>query len=75
MKVLFLLSLNEFNDKSTHVIILLITFDNDDNPLRHNDAECRHQIVILLKVITDVAPCSVLKVKRNISKTLKLSKY
>ena len=28
----------------------------DDNPLGHNDAECRHQIVILVEVINDAAP-------------------
>ena len=28
----------------------------DDNPLRHDDAECHYQIVILLKVVNDAAP-------------------
>ena len=29
---------------------------NNGNPLRHNDDLCRHQIVILLKVVNDAAP-------------------
>ena len=28
------------------------------NPLHHNDNLCRHQIVILLEVVKDTAPCS-----------------
>ena len=30
---------------------------NNGNPLRHNDDLCRHQIVILLEVVNDAAPC------------------
>ena len=29
---------------------------SDTDQLRHNDDECRHQIVILFKVINDAAP-------------------
>ena len=29
----------------------------DNNPLCNNDAKCRHQIVILLKVVNDATPC------------------
>ena len=29
---------------------------SDADPLRHNDDECRHQIVILFKVVNDAAP-------------------
>ena len=29
---------------------------SDADQLRHNDDECRHQIVILFKVINDAAP-------------------
>ena len=29
---------------------------NNDNPLRHNEDLCRHQIVILLEVVNDAAP-------------------
>ena len=32
---------------------------SDADPLRHNDDECRHQIVILFKVVNDAAPWSV----------------
>ena len=31
---------------------------SDADPLRHNDDECHHQIIILFKVVNDaVAPC------------------
>ena len=36
---------------------------NDDNPLRQNDDECHNQMVILVKVINDAAPCSRLEAK------------
>ena len=32
---------------------------NNGNPLRHNDYLCCHQMVILLEVVNDAAPCSV----------------
>ena len=30
----------------------------DADPLRHNDDEYRHQIVILVEVVNDSAPCT-----------------
>ena len=29
---------------------------NDVNPLRQNDDECRHQVIILVKVVNDATP-------------------
>ena len=29
---------------------------NDGNPLRHNDDQCGHQIVIFIKMVSDAAP-------------------
>ena len=33
---------------------------SDADPLHHNDNKCRHQFVILFKVINDAAPCYLL---------------